>query len=51
MGMRPNQEYLDNIAKKKTVETRANPKAIGMPVARTTKVATMIQTDSIKGDI
>jgi hypothetical protein len=40
-----------SIAKKKTVETRANPKAIGMPVARTAKVATIIQTDSINGDI
>jgi hypothetical protein len=40
-----------SIAKKKTVETRANPKAIGIPVARTAKVATIIQADNINGDI
>jgi hypothetical protein len=40
-----------SIARKKTVETSANAKAIGIPVARTAKVATIIQTESIKGDI
>ena len=40
-----------SMAKKKTVETKAKPNAIGIPVASTAKVATTIHKARVKGSI